>query len=110
MNPADADNVYRCQEALVRFESVHDQNLPRISGKVRTISADRFTDERTGQAHFRAEIEVSPQELKSIEGMLAKKQLRPGLPVEAMLTVRKRSALQYMLEPLTAPSATLHEQ
>ena len=111
VNPSDADNVYRGQLAQVRFESVHDQNLPLISGRVRTISADRFTDERTGQAYFRAEIEVAPAELKKIEGLLGKGQLRPGLPVEAMLSVRKRTALQYLLEPLTGTFRNaLHEQ
>ena len=28
-------------------------------------------------------------------------ELRPGLPVDAVLTVRKRTALQYLMEPLT---------
>ena len=33
--------------------------------------------------------------------MLGKGQLRPGLPVDVVLNVRKRTALQYILEPLT---------
>jgi len=111
VNPADADDVYRGQEAQLRFESIRGRDLPLIAGRVRTISADRFTDEKTGRAYFRAEIEVPEEELKAIQGLLGHGQLRPGLPVDAMLSVRKRSALQYLLEPLTGSFRhALHEQ
>lgn len=111
VNPADADNVFVGQEAQLHFESVRNQNLPLMSGRVRTISADSFTDESTGQRYFRAEIEVPTKELEAIQGLLGQGQLRPGLPVDAMLSVRKRSALQYLLEPLTGTFRhALHEQ
>ena len=99
--PNDADDVYVGQEAQVRFVSVHDRNLPLLTGKVRTISADSFTDEKTGRSFFRAEIEVTPEQLRRVGGTLGHGQLRPGLPVEVLLNVRKRTALQYILEPLT---------
>ncbi|MGE5600570.1 MAG: HlyD family type I secretion periplasmic adaptor subunit [Pseudomonadota bacterium] len=99
--PNDADDVYVGQEAQVRFVSVHDRTLPLLTGKVRTISADSFTDEKTGRSFFRAEIEVTPEQLRRVGGTLGHGQLRPGLPVEVLLNVRKRTALQYILEPLT---------
>ena len=40
-------------------------------------------------------------ELNRVRSVLGNGELRPGLPVEAVLTVRKRTALQYLLEPLT---------
>ena len=40
-------------------------------------------------------------ELASVRSVLGNGELRPGLPVEAVLTVRKRTALQYLIEPLT---------
>ena len=102
IDPRGADDVYLGQEAQVRFTSVDDRTLPLLSGKVRTISADSFTDEKTGASYFRAEIEVSPAELDRVRGALGRGKLRPGLPVEVVLTVRKRTALQYLLEPLQA--------
>jgi HlyD family secretion protein len=99
--PNDADDVYVGQEAQVRFVSVHDRTLPLLTGKVRTISADSFTDEKTGRSFFRAEIEVTPEQLRRVGGTLGHGQLRPGLPVEVLLNVRKRTALQYLIEPLT---------
>ncbi|MDP8995186.1 MAG: hypothetical protein M3N07_09455 [Pseudomonadota bacterium] len=41
-------------------------------------------------------------ELDKVRGVLGRGQLRPGLPVEVVLNVRKRTALQYVLEPLTS--------
>jgi HlyD family secretion protein len=102
IDPRGADDVYLGQEAQVRFTSVDDRTLPLLSGKVRTISADSFTDEKSGTSYFRAEIEVSPAELDRVRGALGRGKLRPGLPVEVVLTVRKRTALQYLLEPLQA--------
>ena len=101
VNPGDADDVFVGQPAQVRFVSVHDRSLPLFTGKVRTMSADSFTDEKTGRSYFQAEIVVPEKELNRVRSVLGNGELRPGLPVEAVLTVRKRTALQYMLEPLT---------
>ena len=101
VDPQDADDVYQGQPAQVRFLSVHNQSLPLFGGTVRTISADSFTDEATGRSFFRAEIVVPEKELARIRSVLGQGELRPGLPVETVLRVRKRTALQYLMEPLT---------
>lgn len=102
VNPSDADDVYQGQKAQVRFLSVHDKTLPMLAGTVRTISADRLKDEKSGLSYFVAEVEVSSAELNKVRAVLGQGQLRPGLPVEVVLAARKRTALQYLLEPLTA--------
>lgn len=101
VDPRDADDVYRGQKAQIRFLSVDDRTLPLLEGTVRTISADAFTDEASGRSYFRAEIEVAPAELEKVRESLGNGQLRAGLPVEVVLAVRKRTALQYLLEPLS---------
>jgi len=102
LQPADADDVYPGQEAQVRFVSVHDRTLPLLTARVRTVSADSFTDEKTGRSFFRAEIAVPPAELERVRSAIGHGALRPGLPIEVVLSVRKRTALQYLLEPLTS--------
>ena len=102
LQPADADDVYPGQLAQVRFMSVHDRTLPLLTARVRTVSADSFTDEKTGRAYFRSEIGVEPTELDRVRSVIGHGALRPGLPVEVVLTVRKRTALQYLLDPLTS--------
>jgi HlyD family type I secretion membrane fusion protein len=101
VNPGDADDVYVGQGAQVRFVSLHNRSLPLFTGTVKTMSADSFTDEKTGRSFFRAEIVVPEAELNRIRSVIGKGELRPGLPVETVMTVRKRTALQYLLEPLT---------
>ena len=111
VDPADADDVYVGQEAQLQFESLRGTNLPLIAGRVRTISADSFVDEASGRSYFVSEIDVEPAELQKIQQLLGRGELRPGLPVDAMLNVRKRTALQYLLEPLTRTfRRSLHEQ
>lgn len=102
LRPTDADNVFVGQKAQVRFVSVHNRSLPLFTGRVRTVSADSLTDEKTGRTFFRAEVTVPESEMKEVQSVLGNGELRPGLPVETVLTVRKRTALQYLLEPLTS--------
>ncbi len=99
--PTDADDAYPGQVAQVRFLSVHNNQLPLIKGTVRTVSADSFTDEKSGHTYFRAEIVVPEAELNRVRSVLGQGELRPGLPVETVMKVRSRTALQYLLEPLT---------
>jgi HlyD family secretion protein len=101
LRPADADDVFAGQRAQVRFASIHNRSLPLFTGRVRTVSADSLTDEKSGHTFFRAEIEVPQSELKKVRSVLGNGDLRPGLPVETVLTTRKRTALQYLVEPLT---------
>jgi HlyD family type I secretion membrane fusion protein len=101
VQPIDADDVYPGQAAQVRFVSERDRSLPLLDGRVRTISADSFNDEETGRSYFRAEIEVPQSEMEQVRRLLGRGELRPGLPVEAILSVRKRTALQFLVGPLT---------
>ena len=101
LSPTDADDAYRGQKAQIRFVSVHNRSLPLFSGTVRTVSADSFSDEKSGRSYFRLEIVVPESELNRVRSVLGSGELRPGLPVEAVLAVRKRTALQYLMEPLT---------
>ena len=101
LRPSDADDAYQGQKAQIRFVSVHNRTLPLFTGTVRTVSADSFTDDKTGRSYFRVEIVVPEAELNRVRSVLGNGELRPGLPVEAVLTVRKRTALDYLVEPLT---------
>lgn len=58
LKPTDADDAYPGQKAQVRFLSIHNRSLPLLRGTVRTVSADSFTDEKTGRSYFKTEIVV----------------------------------------------------
>ena len=101
LKPTDADEVYPGQKAQVRFPSIHNRSLPLFTGTVRTVSADSFTDDKTGRTYFRTEIIVPPAQMNQLRSVLGNGELRPGIPVDAVLTVRKRTALQYLVDPLS---------
>jgi HlyD family secretion protein len=103
VSPADADDLNVGQLAYVRFDTLHERALPALKGRVTRLSADSFTDERTGESFFTAEVIVPRSELKQIDEVRgAPFQLRAGMPVAIQIPVRKRTALQYAFEPLSA--------
>lgn len=99
VNPADIDDISVGMQTEVRFPGLHDRSVPLLHGRVTLISADAFTDETTGQQHFRAEVVVPPQEMDKLGP--AVKHIRVGMPAETVILLRKRTTLDYLIEPLT---------
>jgi len=99
--PESADNLATGQRTEVRITAFGGRNLPIVYGVVRQVSADRFVDERTGQGYFLAQVAVPPEELRRLtEAAGDEHRLRAGLSAEVVIPTRKRTALQYLLEPL----------
>ncbi len=103
IRPMDADNVIAGQEANVRLAAFEGRQMPYARGVVHRLSADRFEDPRNGVLYFKAEIRVPHSEIERISRASGNGQvtLSPGLPVEVVIPQRRRTALQYLLEPLS---------
>ncbi|MNS24122.1 Type I secretion system membrane fusion protein PrsE [compost metagenome] len=99
--PTDADDLRVGMKTQVRFSALQERNLPILEGAVTRVSADSFEDERTGARYFEIEIVVPPAELDKIRQIRGDTGLRAGLPAEVLVPLRSRSALSYLLEPLT---------
>jgi len=99
---SDGDDVRVGQAAFVRFETLHERALPALKGKVTRMSADAFTDEKTGASYYTAEVSVPLSELRKIQELRGPDALRAGLPVSVTVPIRKRTALQYAFEPITS--------
>lgn len=101
VRPEDADNIQPGLRSEVRITAFSGRTMPMLTGEVERISADRFTDERSGQGYFLARVAVAQSELERLtRHSRGPAQLRPGLPAEVVIPTRKRTALQYLLEPL----------
>jgi HlyD family secretion protein len=101
VRPEDADDLHPGLEGEVMITAFTGRNLPRLNGDVRRVSADRFVDERSGQPYFVVQMGVSRAELERLNPSASgARQLRPGLPAQVMIPTRKRTALQFFLEPL----------
>ncbi|QTC91193.1 HlyD family type I secretion periplasmic adaptor subunit [Brevundimonas goettingensis] len=98
IKPTDVDNLRLGQSTEVKFPGLRDRSTPILHGTVERISPDSFTDEKTGQSHYRAEVVISPAELRKLGA--SARHIRPGMPVEVVVLLRKRTALQYLVEPL----------
>jgi HlyD family secretion protein len=86
----------------VKFLGLHERNLPIITGRLTRLSADSLVDEKSGEAFYSAEVRVPAdqmQRLKSVRG--SGFELRAGAPVAVLVPLKKRTALQYALQPLT---------
>jgi HlyD family secretion protein len=101
VRPEDADDLHAGLAGEVRITAFTGRGLPLLRGEVQQVSADRFTDERTGRPYFLARMAVSQSELQRLSRATNDRaRLRPGLPAQIMVPTRKRTALQYFLEPL----------
>jgi HlyD family secretion protein/epimerase transport system membrane fusion protein len=98
LKPDDADNVRAGSSARVRLIHVKGAFQEVVAGKVRSVSADRLVDERTGVPYYKAEIEVDRNAVAAALGDDAK--LQPGLPAEVMIDLGSRTALEYLVAPL----------
>jgi HlyD family secretion protein len=102
VSPNDADDVKIGMDVQVRFSSLHERDLPILHAKITKLSADSFADEKSGQRFFRAEVSVPPEDLAEISKVRgADRGLKPGLPAEIVIPLRARTALGYLLDPLT---------
>jgi len=96
VSPIDIDRVDIGQEATIRFSSF-SSSVPNIFGRVINISADSFTDQRTGMTYYTARIEVTPEGLQDLGDLT----LIPGMPAEVFIATGSRTFLQYLTKPIT---------
>lgn len=93
----DIDRVRVGLIADVRFSAFNSQFTHVIEGEVVHVSADKFTDDRSGMEYFEAKILVTENGLEQMkkDGIF----VLPGMPVEAMIKVGDRTVLGYFIKP-----------
>lgn len=99
--PEDADDLVTGQRAMIKFPGLHERSLPNLEGELTRLSADSFTDEKSGLTYFTGDIRVPRDQIDKIAKVRGRNfELRAGMPVEILIPLRKRTALDYALEPL----------
>jgi len=91
------DQVHEGQEAMLRFPAFDARTTPEVAGRVAALSADVFTDERTGAPFYRVDIALT----EAAEEAMAGRTLTPGMPVEAFISTDERTPLSYFVKPFT---------
>lgn len=95
VQPVDIDRIAIGKLADIRFSAFNSATTPPIEGVVAQVSADRLTDERTGQPYYLARVKVT----KEGERKLGERKLVPGMPADVLINTGKRTMLQYILQP-----------
>ena len=95
--PTDIDSVALGQKAEVRFSGLNIRSTPATYGNVVSISGDSLVDPNSRNTYFLVRVELPPDELKKLEN----KENSAGMPAEVLIQTGERTALQYLLQPIT---------
>lgn len=91
------ENAHPGQAARLRVTALDRLRTPELRGTVSRISPAAIVDERTGQSFYRLHVTVPPEEM----ARLGDETLIAGMPVEGYLETGMRSALDWLVQPLT---------
>ncbi len=95
--PSDIDQARSHHEATIRFPAFNQRTTPSVSGRVTTIAADLTTDPKTGLSYYVARVEISDDGMSKLSEL----KLVPGMPAEVQITTSARTALSYLVKPLS---------
>jgi len=96
VQPNDIDVVHAGLAAQVQLAPFSARVQPPISGSVESVSADRMTDERTGEDYYLAQIKLDDVADPAIGGI----ELIPGMPVQVSIVTGARTFLSYLSAPI----------
>lgn len=108
ISPVDQDLVIEARVPVVLIDKVHvglpvemifaafnQRTTPRIPGEVTVVSADRTTDERTGEIYYKIQARATDKGTALLKEHL----VRPGMPVEVFVITGERTMMNYLLRP-----------
>lgn len=91
------ESTHPGQTARLRLTAMDQVRTPELRGEVRWISPTSIMDDKTGQSFYRVRVVLPPEELARLGG----EKLIAGMPVEGYLETGMRSALDWLVQPLT---------
>ena len=91
------DQVHPGQEAILRFSAFDQRTTPEVKGHVISVSADAYLDEKMGFHYYEAEVALDEGQQERLDHVV----LMPGMPVEAFIRTGDRSALSYLVKPMS---------
>jgi HlyD family type I secretion membrane fusion protein len=97
IRPDEITKVYKGQKAKVQLTAFDRRSTPPVPGEVTYVSADQISQQtsRGVQSFYIAHVKVDEKRLKEIGAYLY-----PGMPAVCYMTTKKRTILDYLLEPI----------
>jgi HlyD family type I secretion membrane fusion protein len=91
----DINEITPGLRAEVRLVSINNVERPTIYGTVQTVSADRLTDEKSGQGYYAVQVALNEADVRK-----SNIELQAGMPVDVIVPTKPRTLLQYLVSPL----------
>ncbi len=95
VEPHDADVVHIGLHSQVRLTAYNQRHALPLEGRVTQVSADRLTDERTGQHYYEARVELTQ------DAVVGDQKIYPGMPAEVIIVTAAHTLADYLLEPIS---------
>jgi HlyD family type I secretion membrane fusion protein len=92
------DEVRVGMVATVRLTAYKSRTTSAILGRVSYVSADRLTNPNTQAAYYVAHVILDPKSLQEAGEV----RLTPGMAADVYIETRTRTALDYLLDPMTS--------
>jgi len=97
VSPMDVNNLHPGMAAEVRLPSFKGRATPFTVGEVKSVAADALRDDVLQQTVYEMRVSVSasgfPPKIRA--------KLRPGMPAEVYVPTGERTAIAYLMQPLT---------
>jgi HlyD family type I secretion membrane fusion protein len=97
IRPEDINYVRAGVTADIRLTAYKQRTTPLVQGAVAYVSGDRIVEPRSGLGYYVAHIEVSKDAIAA-DGV---NKLQAGMPAEVYIRTDERTALDYLLAPVT---------
>jgi len=97
IRPNDIDEVRPGMPAQVMLQAYNSYRVPKIEAEVITVSADVLTDTQAKTSFYRADLRISPSELRKLPKGV---KLYPGMPATVMIKTGKRTVLSFLVGPI----------
>ncbi|KAF0118577.1 MAG: HlyD family secretion protein [Rhodospirillaceae bacterium] len=96
VQPQNIDEISAGQKGIVHMTGRPGGGTLPMQATVTMVSADRLTDQRTGVPYYAIKMQIDPGETDKI----LPTHLIPGMTMEVVLPIRKRTLLEYLVDPL----------
>jgi HlyD family type I secretion membrane fusion protein len=97
IRPEDINYVHHGSEADIRLTAYQSRTTPLVPGAVTYVSGDRLVDQQTGAPYYIVHIDVPAKALSA-----SNLRLQAGMPAEVFIRTDNRTALDYLLAPVTS--------
>lgn len=97
LSPTDIDQISIGRPAKLRFSAFNQRTTPELQGAIAYVSPATSTDPANGQVYYIANVTVAAAEMAKLED----NRLLPGMPVEIYISTDERTAMSYLVKPLS---------